>query len=85
MVYDQSTKTANGTFELTGTNGRVIRRSAGLLEQISPSNRRYYTRLTADLLEDFLFDLSYNVLGTNERKFIALTGEMGKHICPLAA
>ena len=50
---------------------------AGLLEQIAPSNRRYYTRLTAELLEDFLFDLSYNVLGTNERKFVALTGEMG--------
>ena len=31
----------------------------------------------AELLEDFLFDLSYNVLGTNERKFVALTGEMG--------
>lgn len=50
---------------------------AGLLEQIAPSNRRYYTRLTAELLEDFLFDLSYNILGTNERKFVALTGEMG--------
>ena len=50
---------------------------AGLLEQIAPSNRRYYTKLTAELLEDFLFDLSYNVLGTNERKFVALTGEMG--------
>jgi len=24
-----------------------------------------------------LFDLSYNILGTNERKFVALTGEMG--------
>jgi len=50
---------------------------AGLLQQIAPSNRRYYTELTADLLEDFLFDLSYNMLGTNERKFVAFTGEMG--------
>ena len=50
---------------------------AGLLEQIAPSNRRSYTKLTAELLEDFLFDLSYNILGTNERKFVALTGEMG--------
>ena len=50
---------------------------AGLLQQIAPSNRRYYTELTAELLEDFLFDLSYNILGTNERKFVALTGEMG--------
>lgn len=50
---------------------------AGLMEQISPSNKRYYTHLTAELLEDFLFDLSYNIRGTNERKFLALTGEMG--------
>ena len=50
---------------------------AGLLQQISPANRRYYTELTADLLEDFLTDLSYNILGTNERKFVAFTGEMG--------
>ena len=27
----------------------------------------YYTELTPELLEDFLFDLSYNILGTNER------------------
>ena len=30
-----------------------------------------------ELLEDYLFDLCYNILGTNERKFMALTGEMG--------
>ena len=51
--------------------------SAGLFEQISPANVRYYTQLTAELLEDYLFDLCYNLLGTNERKFMALTGEMG--------
>lgn len=51
--------------------------SAGLFEQISPANTRYYTTLTTELLEDYLFDLCYNMLGTNERKFVALTGEMG--------
>lgn len=50
---------------------------SGLFEQISPANVRYYTTLTAELLEDYLFDLCYNILGTNERKFMALTGEMG--------
>jgi len=77
MVFGQYTKTPYGTEELPGTNGRPVRQGAGILEQISPSNHRFYTRLTADLIEDFLFDLSYNVLGTNERKFIAFTGEMG--------
>ena len=50
---------------------------SGLFEQISPANVRYYTTLTAELLEDYLFDLCYNLIGTNERKFMALTGEMG--------
>jgi len=77
MVYDQYTATSEGLSNLMGHNGYPITRSAGLLEQIAPSNRRYYTRLTADLIEDFLFDLSYNCLGTRDRKFLGLTGEMG--------
>lgn len=77
LVYMQSNVNKDGSCNLKGTNGRPVYIGAGLLEQIAPSNRRYYTKLTAELLEDFLFDLSYNVLGTSERKFVALTGEMG--------
>lgn len=77
LVYMKSNVNKDGSCNLKGTNGRPVFIGAGLLEQIAPSNRRYYTHLTAELLEDFLFDLSYNVLGTNERKFVALTGEMG--------
>ena len=76
-VYAKSNVNKDGSCNLKGSNGRPVFIGAGLLEQIAPSNRRYYTKLTAELLEDFLADLSYNVLGTNERKFIALTGEMG--------
>lgn len=77
LVYSKYNANPDGTTDLVGTNGRPVYIGAGLLQQISPSNRRYYTELTADLLEDFLFDLSYNILGTNERKFVAFTGEMG--------
>ena len=77
LVYNQNNVNKDGSCNLKGANGRPVYIGAGLLEQIAPSNRRYYTRLTAELLEDFLADLSYNVLGTNARKFIALTGEMG--------
>jgi len=76
-VYSKYNANADGTTDLVGTNGRPVYIGAGLLEQIAPANKRYYTTLTADLLEEFLFDLSYNILGTNERKFVALTGEMG--------
>ena len=77
LVYSRYNANADGTTDLVGTNGRPVYIGAGLLEQISPANRQSYTTLTADLMEDFLFNLSYNILGTNERKFVALTGEMG--------
>ena len=77
LLFSHSNRNADNTYTLKGTNGRPVAISAGLFEQISPSNTRYYTTLTAELLEDYLFDLCYNLLGTNERKFIALTGEMG--------
>ena len=72
LVYMKSNVNKDGTCNLKGTNGRPVFMGAGLLEQIAPSNKRYYTRLTAGLLEDFLFDLSYNVLGTNFSKFESL-------------
>ena len=77
LVYNKSNVRPDGTTDLVGSNGRPVYIGAGLLQQITPANRRYYTELTPELLEDFLFDLSYNILGSNERKFVALTGEMG--------
>jgi hypothetical protein len=77
LIYSRYNANPDGTTDLMGQNGRPVYIGAGLLQQIAPANKRYYTQLTAELLEDFLFDLSYNILGTNERKFVALTGEMG--------
>lgn len=77
LMFGNGNRAKDGTYQLKGTNGRPVAVSAGLFEQIAPANIRYYTTLTAELLEDYLFDLCYNILGTNERKFVALTGEMG--------
>ena len=77
LLFGKSNRLSDGTYITKGTNGRPAPTMSGLFEQISPANVRYYTTLTAELLEDYLFDLCYNILGTNERKFIALTGEMG--------
>lgn len=77
LLFSKSNRLSDGTYLNKGTNGRPAPTMSGLFEQVSPANVRYYTTLTAELLEDYLFDLCYNILGTNERKFIALTGEMG--------
>jgi hypothetical protein len=76
-VYSQYNGNADGTTGLKGTNGRPVYVGAGILQQISASNRQTYTRLTADLLEEYLFELSYNIIDKSQRKFVALTGEMG--------
>lgn len=77
LLFSKSNRLSDGTYINKGTNGRPVPTMSGLIEQISPANIRYYTKLTAELFEDYLFDLCYNILGTNERKFVALTGEMG--------
>ena len=76
-MYSKFNANSSGEVSLQGTNGRPVYIGAGLLEQISPANRKPYTTLTLDVLDTFLSDLSYNILGQGERKFIALTGEMG--------
>lgn len=76
-VYSKFNANSNGTVDLKGTNGRPVYIGAGLLQQIAPANKKTYTTLTLDILDTFLSDLSYNILGMGERKFVALTGEMG--------
>jgi hypothetical protein len=76
-VYSKYNANSNGTVDLKGTNGRPVYIGAGLLQQIAPANKKTYTTLTLDMLDTFLSDLSYNILGMGERKFVALTGEMG--------
>lgn len=76
-MYSKFNANQDGTVSLRGTNGRPVYIGAGLLQQIAPANRKTYTTLTLDLLDTFLFDLSYNILGQGERKFLALSGEMG--------
>jgi len=76
-VYSKYNANSNGTVDLKGTNGRPVYIGAGLLQQIAPANKKTYTTLTLEMLDSFLSDLSYNILGMGERKFVALTGEMG--------
>ena len=75
--YSKHNATADGTTLMKGTNGRPLYIGAGIEQQISPANVRNYTTLTLDLLRSVMADLSFNIRGKGERKFVALTGEMG--------
>jgi hypothetical protein len=76
-MYSKYNADSTGVVNVKGTNGRPVYIGAGLLQQIAPANRKAYTDLTLNLLDTFMSDLSYNLLGFGQRKFIALTGEMG--------
>jgi len=75
-MYSKYNANPDGTVSLIGTNGRPVYIGAGILEQISPANRKSYTTLTLELLDTYLSDLCFNIRGFGERKFIALAGEM---------
>lgn len=78
LIYSIYNKNSQGVITLKGENQRPVFTGAGLRQQISPANVRYYSQLTYALLDDFLLDLSYaaNAFG-GDHKFIALTGKMG--------
>jgi hypothetical protein len=78
LMYSVYNKNAQGYDNNFGRNARPIQMGAGIREQISPSNVRYYSELTYDILDTFLLDLSYSAkLWGGETKFVALTGKMG--------
>ncbi len=70
--------THSGANPVVGENDRPVVMGAGLRQQIAPSNIRYYNKLTFNLLDDLLMDLSYgaNPNGGN-KDFIAFTGKQG--------
>lgn len=76
-IYGKYSVSPSGEVKLKGKNGRQIFIGAGILEQISSANRRSYTTLSQDILESFLSDISYNLLGVKNRHFLCFTGEEG--------
>jgi hypothetical protein len=78
FIYSKYNKNSQGIVTLQGENKRPIYHGAGFREQISPANKRYYTTLTYEILDEFLLDLSYAAdKWGGDHKFVALTGKMG--------
>lgn len=78
LLYSIYNKNADGVVTLQGANQRPVYHGAGLRQQISPANKRTYFKLTYELLDNFLLDLSYNAKRWGgDFNFVALTGKMG--------
>jgi hypothetical protein len=74
LMYSIYNAKSNGTVAIKGESGRPTYIGAGLRQQISPSNKRTYTQLTENVIREFMLDLTYNVKGDGDAKFIAMAG-----------
>lgn len=78
FIYTIYNKDPQGEVKLQGKNTRPVYHGAGVRQQIAPANRKYYTKLTYEILDEFLLDLSYNASRWGgDYNFVALTGKMG--------
>jgi len=75
LIYGKgNVNSKNGTTSMKGASGNAIYSGAGLEEQISPANKRYYTTLTEQVIRDYMDDLSYNGTEDGPRNYVALCG-----------
>jgi hypothetical protein len=74
LIYGKGNMAKDGTTSMRGPSGNPIYSGGGLEEQIAPSNKRYYTSLTEQVIRDFLDDLAYNGTEQGPRNYVALCG-----------
>lgn len=74
LWYSVYNKDTNSLVKLPGANGRPVMTGAGVLEQIAPANKRFYTDLTEDLIRTFLTDLMENARDADQTKFVGFCG-----------
>ncbi len=77
MMYSRYNKNSQGEVFIHSEGGRPIYMGAGIEEQIEMGTNREYTKLTENIVSDFLSELSYNKKDFTDRNFVAMTGEYG--------
>lgn len=74
LMYSIYNAKSDGTVKIKGETGRPVYIGAGLRQQIAPANKRTYTNLTENVIREFMLDLTYNVKGEGDAKFVAMAG-----------
>ena len=77
LAFGRSNRNENGEYMNIGKSGNVIKTGAGLYEQMEVANTLYYNTFSLKLIEDALYQLSYNQLDLKNRVFLMRTGEKG--------
>lgn len=74
LMFGKSNVMSNGTTAHRGPSGNPVYQGSGLEEQISPSNKRYFTTLNETVIRNFMDDLSFNGTEGGPRNYVALCG-----------
>jgi hypothetical protein len=77
LMFARSNRATDGTYYNRDNNGHIEAQGAGIRQQMEASGTEYYSTFTIQLITDILMDLSEGKLPTDERHFVARTGERG--------
>ncbi len=77
LMFARSNRGTNGEYYNRDTNGHIKKQGAGIRQQMESSGTEFYSNFNIDYLLDVLMDLSEGKLPTDERHFVARTGERG--------
>ena len=77
LAYGVSNRNANGEYMDYDVNGRVIKKSAGLYQQIELGNTMYINKFSLKVLEKALLGLFSGKVDYNNRHVVLMTGDAG--------
>lgn len=77
LMFARSNRGANGEYFNFGKSGHIKKQGAGIRQQMESSGTEFYSDFSIEWLLDVLVNLSEGKLKTDDRYFIARTGERG--------
>lgn len=77
LIYDTTTMDAAGRCNMQDEKGQDIVKGDGLLAQIAPTQKQTYTKLTIDMLEEILTDMSLRMPKRTGNTILLSTGAQG--------
>jgi len=77
LMFARSNRGANGQYYNFGKSGHVKKQGAGIRQQMESSGTEFYSDFSIEWLLSVLMDLSEGKLPTDQRHFVARTGERG--------
>lgn len=77
LLFGKSSRNNNGEYMNTGKSGNAIKTGDGLYAQMAYGNTVYYTDFSLKLIEDALYDITYNQMELSKKTILLRTGLKG--------